>query len=181
MPPLYQRGEKHGAAAGKKLPPQLPCLLECAGAKRPYVEALTFERPRRILHCLASLRRTRDETIVFKETDGNTFQIFQRLIPEADWRAHRIQSVLPGERDEEQREVADSTRHRPDRAKNGKGPIACEQMTACGNAARRRFERAYSGKVSRFAHRASAVAAQSARGKAGGNCRRFAAARSARA
>jgi hypothetical protein len=95
MPPVYQRIEKHGAAANKKLPPQLPRLFQRLGAKRAHAEALSFERPRRIAHRLASFRRDRDKAVVLKEGDGNAPQIFQRLIPEADRRAHRIQASCP--------------------------------------------------------------------------------------
>ena len=65
MPSPYQRIEKHGAAADKKLPPQLPRFFKRLRAKWTHVEALAFERPRRIAHRLASLRR--DRPIVFKE------------------------------------------------------------------------------------------------------------------
>src|SRR5271155_1851384 len=179
MPPVYQWIEKHSAAASKELPPQLPRLFQRPGAERAHAEALDFERPRRILHRLASFRRYRDQAVVLKEGDGNAPQIFQRLIPETDRRAHRIQSILPGESNEEQRDIADGACHGTDCAQNGKGPIACRQMTACRDTAWRRFERAYPGKVSRLAHRAAAIAAQSTRGKAGGNGGRFSAARSA--
>src|ERR1700691_5400956 len=179
MPPVYQRIEKHGAAANKELPPQLPRLFQRPGAERAHAEALDLERPRRILYRLASLRRNRDKAVVLKEGDGNAPQIFQGLIPEADRRAHRIQGILPAESNEEQGDIADGACHGADCAKNGKGPIACRQMTACGNTAWRGLERAYPGKVSRFAYRAAAIAAKSTRGKAGGNGGRFAAARAA--
>ncbi len=128
MPSPHQRIEKHGSAADKKLPPQLPRFFKRLRAKWTHAETLTFERPRRIAHRLASLRS--DRAIVFKEADGNSLQIFQRLIPEPDRRAHRIQSILSGESDEEQREIADGARHGPDRAENRKRPIARGQMTA---------------------------------------------------
>src|ERR1700677_695594 len=149
MAPVYQGVEKHGAAAHKKFPPQLPRLLQRAGAKRPDVEAMSFQRARCIPHRLASLWRYWDKTVVLKEGDGNAPQIFQRFIPEADRRAHRIQGILPGESDEEQRHIADDACHGADCAQNGKGPIACRQMTACRDTAWRRIERASAGTVSR--------------------------------
>src|ERR1700691_4591039 len=47
MPPVYQRIEKHGAAANKELPPQLPRLFQRPGTERAHAEALDLERPRR--------------------------------------------------------------------------------------------------------------------------------------
>ena len=114
-----------------------------------------------------------------KKPIGTRLQILQRLISEADRRAYRIQRIVSGKRDEEQRDVADSARHGPHGAQDGEGPIAGGEMTAARNTARRGLERAYTGKVCRLAHRASAVAAHSACREAGSNRCRLAAARSA--
>ena len=87
---------------------------------------------------------------------------------------------MSGESDEQQREIAHRTRHRPDGPKNCKRPIAGSQMTSRGYPARCGFQRAYTGKVGRLAYGATTVAAQTSGGKAGGDSCGFAATRSPR-
>ena len=138
MPSLNQRIQKHGPAAHKKLPPQLPRLFECLRLERTNVETLSLECPRRIAHRLAGLCSYRP--IVLEEADGNTLQILQGLIPEPNRWAYRVPRIVPGKSDEQQRNIADSASHRPIAPQNREGSIPGGQVTTAGNAARRGFE-----------------------------------------
>ena len=133
-----------------------------------------------LLYGNARFRRYRDKAIIFKPSNGNPLRVIQRNDPMCGRCAVRIGRVLPGQRLEKQRQVADCPCHRPNRSQKRKWSEAGRQMSRGRKAARRRFQRADAGEMRGLAHRSAAVAAQTACRHSRRNRRSLASARSSR-
>src|SRR5580704_12060613 len=174
------RSEQHSASDAEPLPPELPRLFQVIRTKRYDCKTSARERFGGLLHDNTRFRCDRSSPVVFEVADASTFEFFWRNATQRYWRRARDAVIWACSRTEQQLQIADGTRHRPDDSDQRKRPSGGRKMAGRRDSSRSRLKPADPAEVRRDANRASTIAANSAGRTPGRNRRRFPTARTAR-
>ncbi len=171
---------KHGPTLHEEDLPQSPCRLEGRRPEPLQTEALPLQRLGRAPNSCSGFGRDRDQPVVLKPANRDLSGFSEAPFPIHPRQTSGACVGRPRCDTKHQFHVRNRARHRADRAQGGERPDAGRQMSLGRDAPRCGLQRAYSREVSRFPHRASAIAAETSRRETGCDRRSLPSARASR-
>src|SRR5258708_28049010 len=173
-------GKKLADHGAEEKPPEIEHPLQIVQPKWFQNEALVGEELRRLAYCQLRFRSDSAERVTFQNSNADFRRTHCRGIRNWDWGGKRIVGIRPTQYFEQDLQIANGARHRPDGSEPSERAVSGRIVAAGRNSPWRRLQSTDTAKMCGHADRAAAVAAHSARGTAGSNRSGFTAAGTSR-